>query len=161
MGITVSVAVFVLFAVALIGIFIPFIPGLVLAWLGFVIYLVTQHIVADHIVLLIIMTLLTVVALFSDTLFSIIGAKVYDSSKYGIMGGVVGFFVGLFLFPPFGAIVGPFAGVYLGEIAGGKTPKVAARSFLGSVIGFLVSMGLKLIVWVALLISLLYIVVTF
>lgn len=159
MEITVSVAVFVLFAIALIGIFIPFLPGLFLAWLGFVIYLVTHHIVMDHIVLLIVMTLLSIFALFSDTILSIIGAKVYDSGKYGILGGVIGFFVGLFLFPPFGAIVGPFAGVYLGEIASGKTPKDAARSFLGSVIGFLVSMGLKLIIWVVLLISLLYIIV--
>ena len=58
--------------------------------------------------------------------------------------------------PPFGILIGPFIGIYLGEIVGGKDPKDAVHSLWGAVIGFLVSIGLKLIVWTALLISVLY-----
>ena len=159
MEITVGVIVFVLYAISLIGIFIPFIPGLVLAWAGFMTYLITQHVIGEHLILVSVMTLLTVFAVFTDTIFSLICAKIYNSSKYGVMGGILGFFAGLFFFPPFGAIVGPFLGVYVGEVMSGKEPKDALKAITGSVIGFLVSIGLKVIMWVVLLLALLYVIV--
>jgi len=158
MEITIPVIVFALYAVSLIGIFIPFLPGLVLAWVGFIIYVITNHHIEGNLLWIILLTLITIVAILSDTIFSLIGAKAYNSSRYGIIGGFLGFIVGIFIFPPFGMLIGPFAGIYIGEIASGKDPKSATRALWGAVIGFIVSVGLKVLVWIILLASLLYLI---
>lgn len=158
MTISITVIVFLLFTVSLIGIFFPLVPGLLLGWIGFLVYLISADVFSANLVLFSLLTLFAILANFSDTLFSLIGAKAYDSSRHGIMGGVVGLVLGLVLFPPFGIVMGPFLGVYFGEIASGKTSKKAMHSLWGAVIGFLISVGLKLIVWVAMLMSLLYLI---
>jgi len=151
----VTVVIFMLYAVSLIGIFIPFIPGLALAWIGFIIYIFTSGVFLDHVWWIILLTLLTIIALMSDTIFSLIGAKAYNSSRYGIIGGFLGFFLGFFFFPPFGIILLPFVGIYLGEIASGKDNNKALKALWGALIGILVSIGLRVLVWCLLLIALL------
>jgi len=156
MDITVAVIIFVLFAVSLIGIFIPFIPGVALAWLAFIIFIVTKGIFLSHIWLVSILTVITIVTLFSDTIFSIIGAKFYKSTKYGIIGGILGFCAGLFLFPPLGVIIGPFVGVYAGELYSGQKPEQALKSLWGAVLGFLVSVVLRVLLWFVFLFTMIF-----
>jgi uncharacterized protein len=158
MSIPILVIVFLLLTVSLIGIFIPFVPGLLLGWIGFLIYIISADLFSSNITLFVLITFFTLFASFSDTLFSLMGAKMYDSSKYGIIGGVVGLVVGLLVFPPFGLVVGPFVGIYLGEIVGGKNTIEASHSLWGALVGFLISIGLKLIVWGAIITSLLYLI---
>jgi uncharacterized protein YqgC (DUF456 family) len=63
--------------------------------------------------------------------------------EYGVPpSGVV---VGLF-FGPLGIIVGPFLGAYIGEISGGKKDKEALRAAWGSFVGFMLGVGMKLMV---------------
>ena len=158
MSISILVIVFFLLTISLIGIFIPFIPGLLLAWIGFLVYIISADLFMTNITMFVLITFFTLFASFSDTLFSLMGAKMYNSSKYGILGGVAGLVVGLLVFPPFGLVVGPFVGIYLGEIVGGKDAVSASHSLWGAFVGFLISIGLKLIVWGAILTSLLYLI---
>lgn len=158
MATLISILIFLLLAVSLVGIFIPFIPGLFIGWVGFLIYILYSGLFMPHITLFVLITFFTLFASFSDTLFSLMGAKAYNSSKAGIVGGVVGLVAGLIFFPPFGLIIGPFIGIYLGELANGRDSVAAAHSLWGALIGFLVSIGLKLIVWGAILTSLLYLI---
>ena len=55
--------------------------------------------------------------------------------------------VGMFLFPPFGVILGPFFGAVLGELSRDKNDvDRALKSGLGSFLAFIVGTGLKLLV---------------
>jgi uncharacterized protein YqgC (DUF456 family) len=42
------------------------------------------------------------------------------ASRKAIVGAVLGTFAGLFVFPPFGLFVGPFAGALIGELLHGR-----------------------------------------
>ena len=73
-----------------------------------------------------------------------IGAKKFGASKPGIWGSIIGMIVGIFFIPPWGMIVGAFAGALIGELSAGKTSKKAFRAGWGILIGNVFGIGLKL-----------------
>lgn len=67
-------------------------------------------------------------------------------SKQATRGSVAGMIAGLFFFPPWGLVIGPFIGAFVGELmthdaTTGKALKVALMSF----VGFLLTTGMKII----------------
>jgi uncharacterized protein YqgC (DUF456 family) len=58
---------------------------------------------------------------------------------------MAGLIAGLFFFPPWGLIIGPFIGAFIGELmesaSKGKALKVALMSF----VGFVLTTGMKII----------------
>ena len=66
-------------------------------------------------------------------------------SKQATRGSMIGLVAGLFVFPPWGLIFGPFVGAFIGELMAnsskGKALKVALMSFLG----FILTTGVKII----------------
>ena len=80
-----------------------------------------------------------------DYVVPIMGTKRYGGSKRGVWGATIGVVVGLF-FGPLGIIIGPFLGAYIGEITTGKKDREALRAAWGSFMGFLLGVGLKLMV---------------
>jgi len=73
--------------------------------------------------------------------------KRFGGSRAAAIGSFLGLLVGMFFFPPFGLILGPFLGAFAGELInsnsnGAKAFKVA----LGSFIAFLAGSGAKLVV---------------
>ena len=80
-----------------------------------------------------------------DYVVPIMGTKRYGGSKRGVWGATIGVVVGLFFGPP-GIIIGPFLGAYIGEITTGKKEREALRAAWGSFMGFLLGIGLKLMV---------------
>lgn len=80
------------------------------------------------------------------------GAKWFGGTKWGALGALVGSIVGLF-FLPFGLLLGPLGGAFLFEIAfAQKDTKPAAISGVGSVVGTLAGMVVKIIVGVAMIV---------
>lgn len=89
---------------------------------------------------------MTIVVSILDYIIPAWGTKKFGGSKRGVLGSMIGLLFGLFLFPPFGIIIGPFVGAVLGEITGGKDNKAALKAGLGSFVGFLLGTLMKLIV---------------
>ena len=81
--------------------------------------------------------LLMLCSLVLDYLASMYGAKKLGSSRYGIIGAVVGGLVGLIIFNIPGALLGPFFGAFAGELMGGKDWKGSGKAGLGATLGLL------------------------
>ncbi len=142
----VLIALGILFIIS--GIFggiLPVLPGPPLSYVGLILLHLTERYQFST-NFLIVWGMITVVVYVLDYLIPIWGTKRFGGSKRGVWGSIIGLLVGMFLFPPFGIIVGPFLGAVLGELSSGKQSREAFRSGLGSFLGFLVGTLLKLIV---------------
>jgi uncharacterized protein YqgC (DUF456 family) len=94
---------------------------------------------------LIIWLIITTVVVILDYLVPVWGAKKFGASKRGVWGSIIGLLLGLFIFPPFGIIVGPFLGAVIGEMSSGKETGKAMKAGFGSFAGLMAGMLLKLI----------------
>ena len=136
-----------------IGSILPIIPGPPISWVGLLL-LKWTHYITDHgeaygnalWILLFFVILVTIL----DYVVPIMGTKKFGGSKRGVWGATIGVVVGLFFGPP-GIIIGPFLGAYIGEITTGKKERDALRAAWGSFVGFLLGVGLKLMVCGAIL----------
>jgi len=148
MDITFAVLGAALVLVGFIGSVLPIIPGPPISWAGLLLLKWTDF-VDDHgaayenalWILLFFVILVTIL----DYVVPIMGTKKYGGSKRGVWGATIGVVVGLF-FGPLGIIIGPFLGAYIGEITTGKKDREALRAAWGSFMGFLLGVGLKLMV---------------
>jgi uncharacterized protein YqgC (DUF456 family) len=148
MDITLAVLGAALVVVGFIGSVLPIIPGPPISWAGLLLLKWTDF-VDDHgaayenalWILLFFVILVTIL----DYVVPIMGTKKYGGSKRGVWGATIGVVVGLF-FGPLGIIIGPFLGAYIGEITTGKKDREALRAAWGSFMGFLLGVGLKLMV---------------
>lgn len=129
----------------LVGCILPLIPG---PPLGYAAILIAQYtlgkpfttqFMAVWLILIILVTLL-------DYYVPIWGTRRFGGSKSGIWGSTIGLVVGLFFFPPFGIIAGPFIGAVIGELLIGKDMQIALKSGLGSFLGFITGTIMKLAV---------------
>ena len=83
--------------------------------------------------------------------------KKMGGSKRATRGSFVGVIAGSFFIPPFGMLIGSFAGALLGEWS--ENNRLDSKSFkiaLGSFLGFILGTGLKLMVSIMILIVLIY-----
>jgi hypothetical protein len=88
----------------------------------------------------------TVVVTALDLVAPTIGARRYGATKWGVWGSIAGMLVGAFLFPPFGMILGTFAGALAGELLGGQRTHPALKASWGTFVGTMLGIGLKLAV---------------
>lgn len=122
---------------------LPVLPGPPLSYIGLLFLHLTEryHFSTRF---LIIWLIVTAVVTLIDYLIPIWGTKRYGGSKQGIWGSIIGLVIGLFFFPPFGIIIGPFLGAVAGELVAGKDSGAALRSGFGSFMGFLAGTLMKL-----------------
>lgn len=133
----------ILLVIGIAGCILPVIPGQILSWSSLLILQLTSDppFTAEF---LVIWALVTAGVTLLDYYVPIWGTKKLGGSKKGIWGATIGLIIGIFFFPPFGLIIGPFVGAYLGEVVAGKDSKTAFRSGLGSFVGFVAGTMMKL-----------------
>lgn len=128
----------------ILGSVLPVLPGPPLSYLGLLVLHITEKYQFST-RFLIIWLIVTAVVTAIDYLIPIWGTKQFGGSKQGIWGSIIGLVIGLFFFPPFGIIIGPFLGAVVGELTAGKDSGAALKSGFGSFIGFLLGTLAKLI----------------
>ena len=134
-----------LFAViGIIGCILPVIPGPSLSFFSLVILSFAKNWEPFSALFLIIMAGLTIVVTFLDYVVPVIGAKRYGASTLGVWGSIIGMLCGLFIFPPWGMLIGAIAGALVGELLSGKKGKRVVRAGWGVFVGNILSIGLKL-----------------
>ena len=135
----------ILSIVGLIGCLIPGLPGPPLNFLA-VLLLQFQDERAFSWKFILMWALITAAITVLDYIIPVLGTKKFGGSQRGVYGSVIGLLLGLFFFPPFGIIIGPFLGAVVGEITGGKNTQEALRAGFGSFLGFLTGTAIKLLV---------------
>jgi uncharacterized protein YqgC (DUF456 family) len=142
MDIVLIIIGFILIIGGIIGSFIPILPGPITSWFGLLFLYLTDAVPMSYTVLGI--TLVIALTIFIlDYFIPAMGAKRFGGSRYGVIGTTVGLLIGIFFFPPFGIIIGPFLGALAGELINGTESNLAVKAAFGSLLGLLTSAFIK------------------
>lgn len=149
------VVVVLLFLLSIAGIFLPVLPDTILLWAGFLLY---HFFIADPGAALPAsfwwgMVVLSILLYGADLLTNMYFVKKYGGSKWSSIAAAVGIILGIFVFPPFGMLILPFVFVVLVELMVQKqSMERAVKAGVGSLIGFLGSAVVKVILQVTMII---------
>lgn len=135
----------ILLLVGLVGVVMPYLPGIPIAWLGLFIYAIGTDWERISVTVIVVFAALTVLALLMDYIAPLLGAKKYKASKWGMIGASIGLFLGIIIFQMWGIIVGPLLGALIGELLSGKSAGEAFKVSLGTLIGFLFGSLMKIV----------------
>ena len=124
------------------GSLVPILPGPPIAF-GGLLLVQFSSIHPFSVEFLIIFGVLALLSSVIDNVLPIYATKKFNGSKRGVWGSAIGLVIGLFFFPPFGIIIGPMLGAFVGEILDGKSPNNSVIPAFGSFIGFLSSIFLR------------------
>lgn len=137
---------FVCVLTGILGSFLPVLPGPGLSWVGLLLLYLTDAVPMNYWILGSAL-LVTVIVSVLDYVIPAKGTKRYGGSSYGIWGTNIGLVVGILAPIPFGFLIGPFVGAFIGEMIYNSTDhKRAWKAATGSFIGFLASTFMKFVV---------------
>ena len=133
----------ILMILGIIGCVLPVIPGPPLSFVGLLLLHFSNY-AEFSFEFLLLMGAIAVIVTIMDYILPVWGTKKFGGSKAGMWGAAIGLVLGLIFFPPLGIIVGPFAGAVIGEALTGKDAANSFKAGLGSLMGLMVGIGLKL-----------------
>jgi hypothetical protein len=134
---------FVLFIIAILGSFLPVLPGPQISFVAFLLF----HFFGIYnfsVLELSIWGILALLIIVLDFYLPIWTTKKFGGTKYGQWGATIGVIAGIFL-GGIGIVIGPFIGAFVGELLGGMDHKGSLKSAFGAFVGFLLGTGGKLI----------------
>jgi uncharacterized protein YqgC (DUF456 family) len=132
-----------------IGSVAPLLPGAPLCYAGLLALHFTDKAEFSTTFLAIWLVIVLVVSVV-DYFIPIWGAKRFGGTSNGLWGATIGMFVGFFVLPGIGMLPGTVLGAFIGEMTRHQADvKLAARAALGSLMGFVFSTALKLLVCLA------------
>ena len=145
MEIVLLIIAFILLAAGILGAIIPVIPGPPLSFIGLLLMQWSGYGGFSTVFIWVwagICAAVTIMDYFLPALMT----KRFGGSRAASIGSFIGLLAGIFIFPPWGIIAGPFLGALAGELIhnhknGGKAIKVA----FGALLAFIVGSGAKLI----------------
>lgn len=134
----------ILMLIGLVGCILPIIPGPPISFVGLLLLQFSRF--ADYSLnFMLLMGFIALLVSAADYVVPVWGTKKMGGSKAGIWGAALGMFVGIFFFPPIGLIVGPLVGAILAELIKGEDFQKSFRAGMGSLLGFMLGIGIKLI----------------
>lgn len=131
--------------VGMAGCILPMLPGPPLAYIALVLLHFTDK-ASFTVTQLLVWLLLVIIIQVLDYFIPSLGVKRFGGTKWGKWGCLIGTIAGIFLFPPWGIVIGPFIGAFIGELLGGKETQHALKAGLGAFAGFLLGTVLKVAV---------------
>ena len=143
MDIVLIIISFLLVLGGLLGCVLPVLPGPPLAYVGLLLAHATDK-VEFSVVQLVSWLVLVIVLQVLDYVTPLLGSKYTGGSEYGNRGCIAGTILGLF-FMPWGIVAGPFIGAVLGELLGGKDLQHALKAGIGTFLGVVFGVLLKIV----------------
>jgi len=130
--------------VGLIGIAVPILPGTILIWLGVLAYALVEGFQAIDWLTFVVLTLIALITGTADIWLALLGAKTGGASfwalVYGMIGGIVGFFLFGALLPIvgnlFGGIIGYALGILIGQYQKHRDWNLALKASFGGIVGW-------------------------
>lgn len=134
-----------LMLIGIIGSVLPVLPGVPISWLGLLTLYFAPSIPFDSFFITV-TGIIALIVYILDYIIPAVGTKKFGGSRAGMWGTTIGLVVGIFAPIPFGVLIGPFVGAWIGESMVNKTegPRAFKAAF-GSFIGFLGSTFMKFI----------------
>jgi len=140
----------ILLIIGYVSCILPPLPGPPVAFLSLLLLQYLHKDVEFTTTLLVILGIVSVAVTIIDNFVAIWGTHKFGGTKAGVRGSVIGMIAGVFVLTPFvgpfSILLGPFLGAIIGELISGQSIEVALKSGVGSFIGFLLGLGMKLIV---------------
>jgi uncharacterized protein YqgC (DUF456 family) len=137
---------FMFMIIGILGSFLPLLPGPSMSWLGLLLLYLTNAVAINYWIIGITL-LITIVISVLDYVIPAAGTKKFGGSSYGIWGTNIGLVLGILAPIPFGFIIGPFIGAFIGELLYDyKDHGRALKAATGSFIGFLASTFIKFVI---------------
>lgn len=148
-----------LLATAVVGVagtVLPVLPGIVLIWGAALVYAWWSGFRTLGWTDLAVLTLMGALAYGADLILGLGGARRFGAGRAGITGALVGLASGLLVMGPVGVLLGPIAGAVVGELLWGSHWRSALRAGIGAGIGTVLAMAVRLLLAVAMLIYLVW-----
>ena len=146
MEIVAVIFAFVLLGAGLLGAVVPVLPGPPLSYIGLLLLQWSGY-GKFSAVFLLAWAGVTIAVTIMDYFLPSILTKCFGCSCSATIGSFLGLLAGIFLFPPWGMIIGPFLGAFIGELLHNKANGPGAfKVALGAFLAFILGSGAKLIV---------------
>ena len=100
----------------LIGCIVPVIPGPILSFISLILISIPSGFGIFKPLTLVILGAAAIASQLLDNLLPVFSSNRAGAGKAGIWGSIIGMIAGMFLFPPFGVIIGAFFGALFGEM---------------------------------------------
>lgn len=134
----------ILIIIGLVGCILPVLPGPPISFIGLLLLQFSRF--ADYSLnFMLLMGFIALLVSVIDYIVPIWGTKKMGGSKAGIWGATIGMIFGIFFFPPVGLILGPIIGAIGAEMIKGEEFNKSFRAGMGSLFGFMMGIGIKLI----------------
>jgi uncharacterized protein len=133
-----------------VGTFFPVVPATIIIWLAALVHALITGFDPVNWGFLIGLALVGSSAFVIDNLAAMWGARKFGGSSAAGWGALLGGLAGIFVLPPFGFLICPVLGaIALEMLVSKKSFEEAAKSGVGTLVGMLGGIGLKLLVHVA------------